>query len=49
MWYILIMEGKNPNGSIGAGIDFTVIPAGEPSGDDYIIRNSGLTGTFSND
>ena len=38
---ILILEGKTPNGSVEAGIDFTVTPVGEPSDDDYIIRNSG--------
>jgi len=38
---ILIIEGKTPNGSVESGIDFTVMPSGEPSDEDYIIRNSG--------
>ena len=39
--YILIIEGKLPNGSIEAGIDFTVTPTGSSSDSDFIIKNSG--------
>ena len=28
---ILLLEGKTPNGLVEAGINFTVIPVGEPS------------------
>ena len=38
---ILIIEGKLPNGSIEAGIDFTVTPTGSSSDSDFIIKNSG--------
>ncbi len=38
---ILIIEGKTPNGSVESGINFTVMPSGEPSDKDSIIKNSG--------
>ena len=41
MMCVLIIEGKTPNGSVESGIDFIVMPSGEPSDEDYIIRNSG--------
>ena len=38
---VLIFEGKRPNGSIEAGIDFTIKPNGSPSDPDYVEINSG--------
>ncbi len=43
---ILIIDGKTPNGSIESGIDFTLIPSGDPSDDDYIINNNEPVCTF---
>ena len=38
---VLIIEGKVPNGAIEAGIDIEVQPEGQPSDEDFIIKNSG--------
>ena len=38
---IIILEGKNPNASIEAGVDITVDPVGDSNGDSFLFDNSG--------
>ena len=39
--YLLIIEGKLPNGAIEADIDMPIQPEGATSDHDFILKNSG--------